>query len=169
MRATEPIRLALIGLIIVLFQLAVYTKFPGMRAGADFFVLFVLLVTATYGSAVGGVSALFGGLLMDAHGSTYFAFHLLYYVIPVVLGTMFRSQMLMEFRMLGALAVLGLLLIKVILQYITGLATGQIGSFTPLFAVNYWSILLTAIAVLILWPKLVAIVTAGAEVKRRRV
>lgn len=155
MRRTEPIRLTLLGLLVIFAQLAWYLAFPSTRAALDLYALFLLLVTASTGPLLGGVLALTGGVLMDLYGMGYGAFHCFFYLLPVAIGSHLRAHMLTEFRLLGTLATVMLILVKILAQLIILLASNQAHSLAPLFRVNYWPLVFVAATVYFLWPKLV--------------
>lgn len=155
MRRTEPLRLTLLALLVIFVQLAWYLAFPTKRATLDLYALFILLVTASTGPLLGGVLALTGGVLMDLYGAGFGAFHCFYYLLPVAIGSHLRAHMLTEFRLLGTLATVALILIKIIAQLLVLLATNRVHSGALLFQVNYWPLVIVAIAVYFFWPKLV--------------
>jgi len=155
MRRTEPIRLFLLGLLLLFFQQAWYYTFPGTRAPVDLYVLFLLLTTASAGPVMGGVMALTGGMLMDLYGASYGAFHCFFYLLPVVIGAQLRAHMLTEFRLLGALATVALILLKILGQYLYLVFTGRAGSPLMLFQLNYWPLVFIALGVYVSWPWLV--------------
>lgn len=167
MRATEPLRLALIGLLVILVQLAFYLIFPGWRAGFDPFLVLLLLLATARGPFLAGVFALVGGVLMDAYSSHLLSFHVIYYLIPVAVGTMIRSQLIVEYNFLGTLTVLALLLGKVLAQFLAFFAMGQLDSAAYLLRVNYWSVLLMAGIVFLCWRWLVRLVPFTPGVQRR--
>jgi hypothetical protein len=156
MRKTEPLRLAAMGLLLIFLQLAWYLCFPTTRAALDLYPLFLLLATAAAGPLLGGCLALAGGVLMDLYGGGFGAFHCFYYLVPVALGSHLRAHMLTEFRLLGTLATVALILAKILAQLIWLLATNRLNSPAPLFGLNYWPLVLVAIAVYIFWPRLVS-------------
>ena len=155
MRRTEPVRLTLLALLVIFVQLAWYLAFPTTRAALDLYALFILLVTASTGPLLGGVLALTGGILMDLYGAGYGAFHCFYYLLPVAIGSHLRAHMLTEFRLLGTLATVGLILVKIVAQLVVLLATNQVHSAAPLFQLNYWPLVFVAFGVYIFWPRLV--------------
>jgi hypothetical protein len=166
MRATEPLRLALVGLLFILLQLAFYTAFPQWRAGVDIYVAFLLLVTATRGPLMSGIYAVGGALPMDALSGEFPVFHMFYYLLPVVLGAVLRSYMLVEFKLLGALTVLGLLLLKIILLFIVGATEGKLDSPVYLLQVNYLPMLFLTGLVLLAWPWMIRVIPTTREVRR---
>ena len=162
----EYVRLALLGVLILLAQLAWYLAFPDWRAGFDLYLVFLLLVSSARGPLFGGTYALAGGLIMDAFSGPLPVFHLLYYFIPVLIGAQLRSHMLLKFRMLGS-GVLALLLIgKVATQLVIGLVAGWLPSALYIFRVNYGSLLLCIALVYLLWPWLISQIPPGEDRKR---
>ncbi|MBN2083405.1 hypothetical protein JW859_14515 [bacterium] len=155
MRRTEPLRLFLLGLLLLFFQQAWYFSFPGSRAPVDLYVLFVLLTTAAAGPVMGGVMALTGGMLMDLYGAGYGAFHCFFYLLPVLIGAQLRAHMLTEFRLLGALATVALIILKILSQYLYLVFTGRGGSPLMLFQLNYWPLVFIALGVYFSWRWLV--------------
>lgn len=162
----EYVRLALLGLLVLLAQLAAMLAFPAWRGGLDLYVLFLLLVTSARGGLFGGSYALAGGLAMDAISGPLPVFHLLYYLLPVALGAQLRSHMLLKFRSLGALALGGLLLGKVVLQYALLLAMGKLPGPGYILHLNYWPVLAVMAGVYIFWPQLVRLIPPSEERKR---
>ena len=166
MRATEPLRLALVGLMFILLQLAFYSAFPQWRAGVDIYVAFLLLVTATRGPLMSGAYAVVGGWLMDAFSGGFPVFHMFYYLLPVLLGAVLRSYMLVEFKLLGALTVLALLLLKILLPFAMASMQGKLDSPAYLLQVNYLPMLLLTMLVLLLWPWMIKVIPTTREVRR---
>jgi hypothetical protein len=156
MRRTEPLRLILLGLLVIFIQLAWYLAFPSTRAALDLYALFLLLATAATGPLLGGILALTGGVLMDLYGAGFGAFHCFYYLLPVAIGSHLRAHMLTEFRLLGTFAAVGLILVKIAAQLVFLLATNKIHSIAPLFQLNYWPLVIVALIVYFFWPKLVS-------------
>lgn len=167
MRATEPLRLALIGLLVIFGQQALYLVFPAWRAGFDPFLVLLLLLATARGPFLAGVFALVGGVLMDAYSDQLISFHVLYYLVPVALGAMIRSQLIVEYHFLGTLTVFALLVGKVLAQYLAFYVLGQIDSSAFLLRVNYWSILLMTAVVYLCWRWLVRLVPFTPGVQRR--
>jgi rod shape-determining protein MreD len=166
MRLTEPLRLGLIGLLTVLLQLALYLQLPQWRAGLDFYVVFLLLLTATRGSALGCGYAIAGGLLLDAYSGAYCGFHTVYYLLPVAIGSLLRAQMLVQYRFLGASTISLLILGKVIAQLVVALVLGGLDSPAYLFRLNYWSLVLMFVFIYASWGWLVRIFPTPPEVRR---
>jgi len=167
MRATEPLRLALIGLLVILVQLAFYLIFPAWRAGFDPFLVLLLLLATARGPFLAGVFALVGGVLMDAYSDQLISFHVIYYLVPVAIGAMIRSQLIVEYNFLGTLTVLALLLGKVLAQFLAFVAMGRLDSPLFLLRVNYWSILLMTAIVYLSWRWLVRLMPFTPGVQRR--
>jgi hypothetical protein len=166
MRSTEPLRLALIGLLALLLQLAWYMKFPGWRDGFDLYIVFLLFLAAARGPQLTGLFALAGGLVMDAFSPSYPVFHLLYYMVPVVAGSIIRSQLIVEYNLLGTLAVAGLLAGKIVMQLVFALALGLVDSPALLFAANYWSVVFLSVLVFGCWRWLIRLIPTPAGVSR---
>jgi hypothetical protein len=148
----ENTRTALIGLMILLLQLALILGFPGWRTGFELYAAFLLLLAASRGPVFAGVYALAGGAIMDAYSDQFIAFHILFYLIPVALGSLVRAHVLSEYRMLGAVSTAALMLLKVLLMLLTALAMGWLPSASYLFKVNYLPILFTSSLVYLAWP-----------------
>jgi hypothetical protein len=89
---------------------------------------------------------------MDSFSGAFVIYHLLFYLLPVALGSLVRSHMLTEYRFLGSLTVLGLLLAKIAGQLIVALSMGWIDTPLYLFRVYYWPALLTSLGVYLAWP-----------------
>lgn len=157
MKVTEPIRMALIGLFALLLQLTLMLRFPEWRAGFDLFLVYVLILTTTRGPAIGGTYAMLGGLILDAFSGQHLVFHLLFYLVPVGIGSMIRSHMLIEFKSLGTATVGGLLLLKVVAELATAMILGHIDSPLYILRVNYLSIIVFCGLVYFSWPLLVAL------------
>ncbi|MCH7471503.1 hypothetical protein IIA79_00925 [bacterium] len=166
MRKTEVLRLALIGLLLLLLQLAWYLAFPQWRGAVDLYVPFLLLLTAGRGPFLGGAFAVLGGLVMDAYSTTFITFHIFYYLLPVAVGSLLRSRMLVEFPHLGALTVALLLFSKVVAQLLAAIAFGWVDSWLYLFRVNYWPLLVMFLLTYLGWRFIVGVVLPGAGVKR---
>jgi len=160
-------RLAMLALMIVLLQLALYLAYPGARAGVDIYIVFILLATAACGVPLGGVLAVAGGALMDVYSIEMPAFHVFFYLIPVAIGAQLRVHMLTQYRLLGA-GIFALLVVgKIVLQFTLFAATGRLASPIHLLEVNYWPLLATAILLYILWPWLVRLFPRPSEVQGR--
>ena len=155
MRRTEPFRLAALGLLLVFLQLSWYLAFPELRAAVDLYPLFLLLATALTGTLLGGTLALAGGVLMDLYGGAFLAFHCLYYLLPVLIGSQLRAHMLTEFRLLGAIAAVLLIVGKIVAQLLVLLISGRLDSVAYLFHLDYWPLVVIALAVYCAWPWLV--------------
>jgi hypothetical protein len=145
-------RLALIGLLLLLLQLALIQGFPGWRTGFEFYAPFLLLLAASRGSILAGVFALAGGAIMDSYSNQFIIFHILFYLIPVALGSLVRAHVLSEYRMLGAISTAAIMLLKVVLMLIAGIAMGWLPSAAYLFKVNYLPILFTSSLLYFAWP-----------------
>ncbi|MCB1187110.1 hypothetical protein KDL29_08090 [bacterium] len=155
MKVTEPIRLALIGIFALLLQLTIMLSYPEWRVGFDLYLVYILILTTTRGPAMGGTYAMLGGLFLDAFSGQHLVFHLLFYLLPVGIGSLVRSHMLIEFKSLGTLTVGGLLLFKVVAELVGAMLLGHIDSAFYIFRVNYLSILLFCGLVYLFWPALV--------------
>jgi hypothetical protein len=162
----EYVRLALLGLFILLLQLAWYLAFPNWRGGFDVYLVFLLLVSSARGPLFGGTYALAGGLIMDAISGPLPVFHLLYYFIPVLIGAQLRSHMLLKFRFLGSGMLALLLLGKIAAQLAIGVIAGWLPSAWYIFQVNYLSLLLCVAVVYALWPWLISQIPPGEDRKR---
>lgn len=162
----EHLRLAAFAVLLLLLQLAWYAWFPGLRAGFDLYLPFLLIATARRGPGFGGVYALGGALVMDSFSLTLPLFHLLFYLVPVVLGTLLRGRTLMEYRQLGVLTVAALLLLKILAPLTYLLATHELGSLLYLFKVSYLGPLLICGALWLAWPALLKIVPQAVEGQR---
>lgn len=165
MRTTEPLRLAAMGLLLLLVQLAIYLRFPEWRAGMDFYLVFLLLLTGTRGHLIAGSFALAGGIIMDAFSGSLYMFHTVFYMAPVLLGSLMRSYVLVEYRPLAALCIAGLLLLKVLAMFGVAFALDYIDSPVYLLKVNYWSILLAVGLVYFSWGQIVRLFANVYEVK----
>ena len=166
MKLTEPIRLALIGIFALLLQLTLMLKLPEWRVGFDLFLVYILILTTTRGPAMGGSYAMLGGLFLDAFSGQHLVFHLLFYLLPVGIGSLVRSHMLIEFKSLGTLTVGGLLLFKVLAELASGMLLGHIDSLSYILRVNYLSIIIFCGLVYVSWPALVRLMP-HAQVGRR--
>jgi len=166
MRSLEPLRLGLLGILLLFVQLAWYTALPHSRAGIDIYAIFLLLLAAARGPVLAGAYAVAGGAVMDSFSNTFVIFHMLYYLLPVALGSLVRSYMITEYRLLGTLTVAGLLLAKVIAQLAVGFSLGWLSSPLFIFRVNYWSIALCSLVVYLTWPYLSRLIPSPSEVKR---
>ena len=153
MRNSDALRLSLLALALLVVQLVWYLKFPGWRT-ADFYLVFLLLLAAARGPVYGGVFAILGGAVLDSFSAQYAAYHMLFYLLPVAVGTLIRSRMLLSYSQLGSVAVAGLLLLKVLGQLVVALASHSISSPVYLFRVSYLPIVLEAALVYFLWDRL---------------
>jgi len=165
MRRTDPLRLALIGFILVLVHLAYYTIYPGSRAPVDLYLLFLFLATASTGPVVGGLLALGGGVMLDLYSVNYPAFHCFYYLVPVAIGAQLRAHMLTEFRLLGATAAVLLVLGKILAQFMFALVSGRPLTVAHFFSLNYWPLIFVFMLVYMSWPWLVRQFPMPTEVK----
>jgi hypothetical protein len=164
MRQLETLRLAILGLLIILIQLTWYQLWPPLRT-VDLFVIYVLVLSAVRGPLYGGIYAIIGGSIMDSFSSQLTTFHMFYYLIPVTVGTLIRSRMLLEYRQLGSAAVGALLLLKVLGQFAIALGLHWIDSPLYLVRVNYMPIILECALSYFLWPQLVKLVPEAPEVR----
>ena len=165
MRLAEPLRLALLGIAVLILQLALIASLPGWRTGFELYAIFILLLAATRGPLLAGVYALAGGAVMDAYSNVFIVFHILFYLVPVGLGSLIRSQVLTEYRLLGSSAVVGLLLLKVLAMLGAAYAIGAVPSLSYLFRTNYVPILACGVVVYAAWPWLNRLMGAGTEVR----
>jgi hypothetical protein len=152
-RTNDAVRLSLIALCVLIAQLVWYLKFPGWRA-ADFYLVFLLLLASARGPIFGGVFAILGGAVLDSFSSQYAAFHMLFYLLPVAVGTLIRSRMLLSYRQLGGGAVALLLLLKVILQLVAAMSSHLLDSPVYLFKVSYVPLILESLLVYLFWERL---------------
>jgi integral membrane sensor domain MASE1 len=165
MRGYETLRLGILALLTIVAQLALYQAYPDLRS-ADLYVTFLLLVSAVRGPLYGGTYGIIGGIAMDSFSPQYNVFHMFYYLLPVTAGTLIRSRMLLEYRQLGAAAVLALLLAKVFAQFAAGLALHYLHSGGVLLRLdNYVPIVLQAAIAYFFWPQLVRLIPEPAEVR----
>lgn len=165
MRPSDPFRLALIGLLLVLVQLAFYTLCPGWRATVDLYPLFLFLATASTGPVIGGILAIGGGCMMDLYSVEYPAFHCFYYLIPVAIGSQLRAHMLTEFRLLGAFSAVLMILGKIAAQLLFALVTLRLSSLAVLAQINFWPLVLVFVVVYGGWPAMVRQFPMPSEVK----
>lgn len=157
MISLDSVRLTLIAVLVLLAQAAFAARFPEWRVGADPYILFLLLVTASRGAVHGGVFALAGGAVMDSFSILFPAFHVFFYLVPVAAALLMRSGMLLNYSQLAGLTVTGLLLGKVLMQYLIGTAAGWLVGTVPLLDVNYVAILLMGLLTTVAWPRLAAL------------
>lgn len=165
MRRTDPLRLALSGLLLILMQLAFYVLLPGWRATVDLYPLFLFLATASTGPIIGGTMAIGGGMLMDIYSVEYPAFHCLFYLLPVVFGSQLRAHMLTEFRLLGAVSATAMIFAKIVAQLLFALVISQLATPALLGRINYWPLTIVFGAVYLGWPWLVSQFPMPSEVK----
>lgn len=151
MNLTDTARLSLLALLILLLQLALILGLPGWRTGFELYAPFLLLVSASRGPVLAGVYALAGGAVMDAFSDQYVVFHILFYLIPVALGSLVRAHVLTEYRLLGAVTTVSMMIAKVALMLIAGLVMGWIPSGAYLFKANYLPIFVVGAIVYSFW------------------
>jgi hypothetical protein len=163
-RTNDAVRLTLIALALLVLQLVWYLKFPGWRT-VDFYLVFLLLLGSARGPVYGGIFAILGGAVLDSFSAQYAAFHMLFYLLPVAIGTLIRSRMLLSYSQLGAGAVVVLLLVKVLSQLIAAMSMYAIDSPVYLFKLNYVPLLFEAVLVFIFWDKLVRAIPEVVEGK----
>lgn len=166
MRSTEPLRLMGIGALALIIQLAFYLKFPAWRSGVDLYLVFLLLLAAARGPYISCVFAMAGGFVMDAYSGTFTTFHLFYYFAPVIVGSLIRTQLILEYNLLGTVAIGLLLLGKIWLQIGVAFSMGWIGSLVPIFQVNYWPLVCMCILTMVRWRWLIRLIPTPAGVKR---
>ncbi|MCC7478486.1 hypothetical protein IT575_08490 [bacterium] len=166
MSRLDHLRIAALAVLLLLLQLAWYSWFPALRAGFDLYVPLVLLLTARRGPGFGGIYALAGALVMDAFSLHLPAFHLFFYLLPVMLGSLLRSRILTEYKQLGVIAVAALLLLKIIIPLLLGMLSHELNSLLYLFEVSYISPLLICAALWLAWPALLRLVPAELEGQR---
>lgn len=165
MRRTDPLRLAIIGLLLLLMQQAFYVLFPAWRGTVDLYPLFLFLATASTGPLVGGTLAIGGGLMMDIYSVEFLAFHSFFYLLPVIFGSQLRAHMLTEFRLLGAVSAALLILAKIIAQLLVLLVIFKPASPLYLLRINYWPLLAVFGLVYAVWPMMVRQFPMPSEVK----
>ena len=153
MRTSDAVRLSLIALALLVLQLVWYLKFPAWRT-VDFYLVFLLLLGSARGPIYGGIFAIIGGATLDSFSHQYAAFHMLFYLLPVAVGTLIRSRMLLSYSQLGGAAVAALLILKVIAQLTLALSMHSISSPVYLFKLNYLPLLCEALLVFLLWNRL---------------
>jgi hypothetical protein len=166
MNTADNIRLAALGLILLALQMAWYVWFPGLRGGFDLFVPLLLLLTALRGPEMGGTFALIGGVVMDSYSLSLPAFHVLYYLLPVIAGTLLRSRLLTGYRQLGVAAIAVILLLKILLPWLIGVLSGALPSALYLFQVSYLPPLLICGLLYLCWSQAVRLVTPPLETLR---
>jgi hypothetical protein len=152
-RTNDAVRLSLIALAVLVLQLVWYLKFPTWRT-VDFYLVFLLLLGSARGPIYGGIFAILGGAVLDSFSSQYAAFHMLFYLLPVAVGTLIRSRMLLSYSQLGGTAVAMLLLLKVLAQLVMAFSNHSISSPVYLFKLNYLPLLAEALLVFFLWGRL---------------
>jgi len=166
MKPTEPLRLSLLAILLILVQLTLWLMLPGWRAGIDLYIVFLLLVTAAYGPLIGGAFALAGGLIFDAPSAYFIAFHLIYYLLPVLIGSHLRAYMLVEYRVLGTVVIGLLILGKALAQLSWGLLMGWLGSPWFLVRLNYWPLLILVVLIYLFWQPLIKLIHPAIEQRR---
>jgi hypothetical protein len=157
MKALDILRLGAISLGLLLAEQALQLARPEWRSGSDVYLVWLLILSAARGPLVAAGFALGGGLVMDASSGHFAVFHLLYYLVPVALGTLLRSQLIVEYGLLGALAAAGLLLGKVLVMLAAGMVGGLLSGPSYLLHVNYWPLLAASLAVFAGWRWLVGL------------
>jgi hypothetical protein len=167
MRKSDPFRLAALALVIIFIQLASYIAFPSLIAAFDLYPVFILLATASAGAPLGYGLAILGGVLMDLFGTNLLAFHSFYYLIPATIGVQLRAHMLTEFRTLGSLTAISLIIGKIIAMLLFFLVTGKIDSPLYLLRLNYWPLVAIALVFYFSWPWFVRQFPMPVEAKHR--
>jgi hypothetical protein len=165
MSLSETLRLAVLGLLILLVQLALTLGLPGWRTGFEFYALFLMLLAARRGPVLAGIYALAGGAIMDSYTDQFIVFHILFYLVPVALGSLVRAYVLSEFRMLGTIATISLLLLKIAAMLLVAWVARWIPSPVFLFKVNYIPVLAVAGLVYWTWPWIIRVM-GEAEVRQ---
>jgi hypothetical protein len=165
-RPTEPFRLILLAILAMLLQLAIYVGLPDWRDAIDIYLVMLLLLTTARGPYFGIMCALIGGLVMDALSSTFTVFHTLYYLVPVAVGSFTRPHMLVEFRLLGTLTSVLLILGKIIVMLLVCWAAGWLASPLFFFKINFWSLLVISVLLYLGWPWLIRLIPSLTEVKQ---
>ncbi len=166
MRSTEPLRLLGIGALALLIQLAFYLKFPAWRGGVDIYLIFLLLLAAARGPYIASVFAMAGGVVMDAYSGVFSTFHLFFYFAPVFIGSLIRTQLIVEYNLLGTIAIGLLLLAKIWLQIGVAFSLGMIGSLSHVFQMNYWPVVCLCLLAFFRWRWLIRLVPSPVGVNR---
>jgi hypothetical protein len=146
-------RLALVSALFLVTQQALLQAYPGWRTGLDFYLVWLLIVSASRGFSTGLVLGLIGGLVMDAP-SNFGLFHTAFYVLPVVIGAFLSSHLVMEYNLLAGLTVLGLLLLKLLLLATVAVTAGWVPGWNCLLQLNYLPLLVLTLVVFVFWKRL---------------
>lgn len=160
MKLPEWLRLTLISLAVLVLQQALLLARPEWRSGLDFYIVWLLIVSAARGPVTGTALALLGGFIMDAPSVSFGIFHTVYYLLPVVIGALLTAHLITEYNLLAAMIAGGLLLLKIVLMLLTALIMGWVPGPFYLFKLNYLPLILLCIAVFFLWKRLVRLVPA---------
>lgn len=155
MKMPEWLRLGLISLSVLVLQQALLLARPEWRSGLDFYVVWLLIVSASRGGGTGVVLALLGGFIMDAPSVSFGLFHTVFYLLPVAVGALFTAHLITEYNLLAAAITAGLLLLKFILMLAVALAMGWIDTPAYFFGVNYLPLLVLSVLVFAFWQRLV--------------
>ena len=166
MRSTEPLRLLGIGALALLIQLAFYLKYPALRGGVDIYLIFLLLLAAARGPYVASVFAMAGGVVMDAYSGAFSTFHLFFYFAPVIIGSLIRTQLIVEYNLLGTAAIGLLLFAKIWMQIGVAFSSGMIGSLGYIFQMNYWPAICLCLLAFFFWRWLIRLIPTPAGVNR---
>ena len=157
MKALDLLRLAGFSLALLLVEQAIQLARPEWRSGSDVFLIWLVILSASRGPLIGAAFALAGGLFMDASSGHFAVFHLLYYFVPVALGTLFRSQLIVEYGLLGSVVAAGLLLGKILAMLLVGIMGGMLSGPGYLWDLNYWPLLVSSLVVFVAWRWLVGL------------
>jgi hypothetical protein len=160
MNSRDLVRLLAISTAVIVLQQSLLLAIPEWRAGLDFYIAWLLVVSASRGLAVGTALALWGGFLVDAPSVSFGLFHTIFYLIPVTFGALFTSHLITEYKLLASLVNLSLLILKVVLMLLVALALGLIPGPQWIFKLSFLPVLCNSLLVFILWPNLTALVPA---------
>ena len=155
MKGLDTLRLVGISAVLLMTELAVQLSHPEWRSGSDIYLIWLLILSAGRGPVAAIGFALAGGIVMDASSGHFAVFHLVYYLVPVALGTALRSQVIVEYGLLGGLAAAGLLLGKIVVMLLVGIVSGMLPGPMYLTRLSYWPLLAVSIVVLFTWRWLV--------------
>jgi hypothetical protein len=157
MKPYEIIRLSLVAAALLVAEQAVQLARPEWRSGSDVYLVWLLILSSGRGPLVAGAFALAGGLVMDASSGHFAVFHLIYYLVPVALGALLRSQLIVEYGVLGGLIAAALLLGKILAMLAVAVLGGMLPDAGYFFRLNYWPLLIVSLAVLFSWRWLVGL------------
>jgi hypothetical protein len=164
MRSFDALRLTGISLALLLSEMALQLARPEWRSGYDLFLVWLLILSASRGPLLAVSFALMGGFLMDSASGHFPLFHMAFYLVPVAIGTLFRSQLIVEYNLLGGLCTLGLLAGKILAMLLLAWAGGLLPGLSYAWQINYWPLLLASGLVLVGWRWLVGLAQAPRTV-----